>query len=139
MAAIPVTAPRRAQPAPRSEPDARPDLRVVGARARRGRAGVVAALLVVGVFVALFASAVLHTILVSGQHRLDGMQGDIEERQARNHRLRLRADRLESSQRIVEAATRDGMIRPDEIIWLAPRPGGPANPPTAGADPDGSG
>jgi len=83
----------------------------------------VAALTVVGVFLALFCSTVLHTVLVSGQHRLDGMQGQIEDRQAHNHRLRLRADQLESSGRIVEAATRGGMVRPDTITWLAPRPG----------------
>lgn len=123
MAAISVTAPRR-EATPRSDPSRRPDLRVVGERSRRGRAGVVAALVVIGMFVALFCSAVLHTVLVSGQHRLDGMQSKIEVRQAQNHRLRLRADKLESSGRIVEAATRDGMVRPDRITWLAPPPAG---------------
>lgn len=123
MAAISVTAPRR-EAKPRSAPARRPDLRVVGERTRRGRAGVVAALVVIGMFVALFCSAVLHTVLVSGQHRLDGMQSKIEVRQAQNHRLRLRADKLESSGRIVEAATRDGMVRPDRITWLAPPPAG---------------
>lgn len=138
MAAISVTAPRRAQPEPRPAPATGPDLRVVGERARRGRAGVLAAV-VIGVFIALFCSAILHTVLVSGQHRLDGMQSEIEDRQSENHRLRLRADRLESSGRIVEAATRDGMVRPDEITWLAPGPEAPAPPPVAGADTDGSG
>ena len=42
-------------------------------------------------FLALFTNAVAHSVLVSGQERLDGLNASVEQEQADNQRLHLRA------------------------------------------------
>jgi hypothetical protein len=111
--------------APRRPGSHRPHLRVVDPKARRraGRPGTRLAAGLCALFLVLFGNAVAHSMLVSGQERLDGLTARVEEEQARNQRLHLRAASLESPERIVEAAKRAGMIPADHIEWLAPTPG----------------
>jgi cell division protein FtsB len=98
----------------------RPDLRVVGRPNRQRRTGVRLAAGVLALFLALFSNAVAHSVLVSGQERLDGLNTQLEQQQAENQRLHLRAAALESPNRIVEAAKDLGMVQPEQTEWLAP-------------------
>ena len=58
-------------------------------------------------------------MLVSGQERLDGLNARVEQAQADNQRLHLRAARLESPRHIVEEARELGLIQPEKTEWLA--------------------
>jgi hypothetical protein len=123
----------------------RPDLRVAGPtervqRARQHRTGarLVAGLL--ALFLALFGNAVAHSVLVSGQEHLDGLNARVEQEQARNQRLHLRAAALESPDRIVQAAKDLDMVQPDQTEWLAvPEDGTVASATDEGTSPNGSG
>lgn len=113
---------RRSAPArPASREPVRPELRVVEAPARSSRAPLAVAMAVVVLFGALFANAMFHSVLVSGQERLDTLNLRVEQEQARNQRLRLKVADLESPLRIVRAAERDGMVWPGTITWVQPR------------------
>lgn len=99
----------------------RPDLRVVPAPRPTGLIVAVALVMVFGV---LLATAALNTMLVSGQRHLDGMETEIREGERRNQALALEVAELESPERIKEAALADGMVEPDEVTWIAPKPDG---------------
>ena len=116
--AAPARDPRRA---PRRTTRSRPDLQVVGDRPRRRprRAGARLAAGLLALFLALFTNAVAHSVLVSGQERLDGLNARVEQAQADNQRLHLRAARLESPRHIVEEARKLGLIQPEKTEWLA--------------------
>ena len=72
-------------------------------------------------FAMLFALAAFHTVLVSGQERLDRLETRVAEQQDRYQRLRLSVAQLESPQRIVaEAAGRLGMVPAPATTYLTP-------------------
>lgn len=115
-------------PAPRPRPGTgattgpgRPDLRVVE-DARRSRAGIYGALVATLIFGTLFLNAGFHTLLVSGQQRLDTLNDRVLEQQKLNQRKRVEVAGLESPDRIVQAAKKDNMVLPDEVHWLSPGP-----------------
>ena len=119
-----VAAPRRA-PAP--APKARPPLRVVPtdqARPgvdRRRRARLVTGLTVLFVIAALFGLVASHVVLTQGQFRLEQLEKQAAEEQARFERLRLQVAQLESPERIVAAAQeRLGMVPPPGVKYLSP-------------------
>ncbi len=118
-AARPAVAPdrrvRREAPAP-----SRPDLRLVLAPRPRTRARAVLVLSTVVVFAVLLLAAVVHTTMVSGQRELDRVDTRIAETTRQNQSLRLRVAELASPERIVEAASADGMVVPDDVTWLSP-------------------
>ncbi|MGI8661650.1 MAG: hypothetical protein ACR2LQ_00365 [Acidimicrobiales bacterium] len=118
-AALPI----RSRPAPRVRPQAaprRPELRVVGAQRRHLKViGVTGALLV---FVMLFGLVVFHTVLVQNQQRIDRVQQDIRDAQAEYQATRLLVAQLESPARIVEEASRLGMVTPPGTTYLTPSP-----------------
>lgn len=110
----------RAAPAPAPDPSRRPTLRLVDGRLdpRRGRRGPLIAAAVV-VVLALFGVVVCHALLVPGQVRLDGVEVDVTEQQARYQALRLEVAELEAPGRIVaEAQDRLGMVSPETITYL---------------------
>ncbi|HEV7721462.1 MAG TPA: hypothetical protein VGO60_09265 [Iamia sp.] len=109
----------------------RPDLRVVPPRRPTG-AIVVASLVVV--FGVLLATAALNTMLVSGQRDLDRIESEIQEGEQRNQALALQVAQMESPERIVDAAEAQGMVEPDEVIWLTPRVDGGSDSMTAPND-----
>ena len=117
------TAPRRA-PAP-ARP-ARPNLRVVhpgelSPKVRRRRAGAAAVLTIIVVFVGLFGLAVCQAIMAQNQMRLDRLDAEVADAQARYQRMRLRVAQLESPERIVAAAQeRLGMVPPATVRYLSP-------------------
>jgi cell division protein FtsL len=139
-------------PAPRPRPEARPDhLRVVAPadRARRGLTPAMAVLLTAVLFATLFAVAVAHTVLVQGQVKLDRLDAQLTVEQARYQELRRDVAQLESPERIVGAAHEQGMVTPDDLVYLQPAaldPSAvgpttgddhePVADPTVGADPD---
>ncbi|MCU1354060.1 MAG: hypothetical protein JWM05_3269 [Acidimicrobiales bacterium] len=97
----------------------RPDLRVVEP-ARRGRAGLVVASSMLLVFAALLASAIFHSVLVTGQQRLDSTDRAVSEQEHLIEQQRLKVAELQSPGRIVVAARSQGMIEPDRTHWVAP-------------------
>lgn len=134
-----VAAPRRAGPA--AEWPSRPQLRIVAHQAPRGRVRLVLALSTVLVFAVLLLAAAVHTTIASGQRELDRVDTRITEATRQNQGLRLQVAELQSPARIVEAATRDGMVVPEDVTWLspgeAPAPPTPADEPgTEGAPTD---
>ncbi len=143
----PVRVPR---PSPRALPAAaparsRPDLRVVGAPARRSRSGLVVVASTVVVFAALLAGAVAHSLLVGNQVRLDqlGTQVRVEQELLQQEELELAT--LQSPPRITAQAERLGMAPADTQVWLSPDAGtapvvtgGPSPTDPATDDPDGT-
>jgi cell division protein FtsB len=99
----------------------RPDLRVVPPRRPTGAIVAVCLVLVFGV---LLATAALNTVLVSGQRDLDRIEAEIREGEQQNQALELQVAEMESPAAIIAAAERQGMVEPDEVIWLTPRPDG---------------
>jgi cell division protein FtsL len=113
----------RHQPLPATTAPRRDHLRVVQPeRARRPRfSPKVGVLITALLFAGLFALAVVHTLLVQGQIRLDQLDEQVAEEQGRYQELRLQVAELESPERIVAVAqTRLGMVSPDDIVYLSP-------------------
>ena len=120
--ARPLATPRR--DAADRDSDRRRHLRVVGPlRAGWGlrlspRTGVV---LTVCAFVALFAVAVSHALLIERQARVDDLDAEVAEQQARYEELSLEIAQLKSPERIQGVATeRLGMVPAGEVVWLTP-------------------
>lgn len=125
-----MAAPVRARPAPKPAPRRRaaPDLKVVPKPRRRLRPGptvVLGGLLAFGI---AFALVVAQALLVQGQQRLDDLQAETEAAVRQQQELRLQVAQLESPARIVEAATRLGMVPPERITYLTPAPLGSGQP-----------
>jgi hypothetical protein len=76
--------------------------------------------LTVGMFGALFGVAVSHALLIQSQIKLDEMDQDVAQEQARYEQNRLDVAELESPDRIVAAAHDLGMVEPAETVYLTP-------------------
>jgi cell division protein FtsB len=111
-----------------AEAPTRPHLRVVPPHRPTGAIVAVSLVLVFGV---LLATAALNTMLVSGQRDLDRIESEIREGEQRNQALRLQVAEMESPEHIRAEAERLGMVEPDEVIWLTPRPDGGSDAMTA--------
>jgi cell division protein FtsL len=137
VAVAPERAPDLA-PAPRPRPAERPNhLRVVAPseRVRRRVTPAMAVLLTAALFATLLAVAVAHTVLVEGQVRLDQLDAQLVEEQARYQELRTEVAQLESPDRIVRAAQEQGMVTPDDLVYLQPPAPDPSTVgPTSGDD-----
>jgi hypothetical protein len=138
-ALAPTSSPRssavlRAVPTVEVDAPTRPDLRVVPPRRPTGVIVVASLVLVFGV---LLATAALNTVLVSGQRDLDRIESDIRDGERRNQALALEVAEMESPDRIVAAAEAQGMVEPDEVIWLTPRADGGSDSMTTASDPSG--
>lgn len=112
-------------------------LEVAVRRRRARRLLVAAAVLAVG---ALLALAGVNALLVSNQVRLDALEQQVVEAQARHQALRLEVATLEAPERVVSAATeRLGMVAPETITYVQPAPPPAAAPgeatPTASSSP----
>jgi cell division protein FtsL len=113
-------------PAPETGPARPRPLRVVeppelspAQRRRRARWAVMVAGLFVGAV--LFGLVGLHVMLAQNQFRLDRLNSQAADQQARYERLRLQVDQLESPQRIVETAEKKlGMVAPGSVTYLTP-------------------
>jgi cell division protein FtsL len=125
-------------PAPRPRPTERPNhLRVVAPseRARRRLTPAMAVLLTAAMFATLLAVAVAHTVLVEGQVRLDRLDSQLVEEQARYQELRTDVAELESPTRIVHTAQEMGMVSPADLQYLQPpAPDASTVGPTTGDD-----
>ena len=114
-------------PRPHAEPAVRPrHLRVVAPaeRVRRRLTPANALVATLGVFLVLFAVAVAQTALVHGQGRLDRLDAQLSVEQARYQQLRLEVAQLEAPDRIVDAAQQQGMVTPDDLVYLQPEAAG---------------
>jgi cell division protein FtsL len=119
------------RPAPRVDPrpvrrpapaDQRKHLRVVQPHERTVRrltpkAGVALTALV---FATLFAVAGAHTVIAQGQIRLDDLDRQVQTEQARYQQLRKNVAQQESPERIVAAAEAQGMVTPQDLVYLQP-------------------
>ena len=132
-----------AQPAlpkrrPDPTPEARPKLRVVrpgevSAARRRRRARLRAATVVLLVVTGMFLLVASHVLLTQGQFRLQTLQRQADDQQARYERLRLEVARLESPERIVAVAQqRLGMVPPPGVKYLSPTGAATRSAPAAG-------
>lgn len=138
-ARLPAPPPVRVSHAPLVVPDGdrparpRPHLRLVvdgrlDRAARRRRARRLAVLVGAGAVASLMALATTHAMLVSSQVRLDDLEAQAADAQARHQSLRLEVASLEDPARVVTIATdRLGMIPADSTVYLPP-----VNPPTGG-------
>lgn len=97
-------------------------LRVVGPRERpwmqlrlTPRAGIG---VTVGLFVALFAVAASHALLIESQGRLDRLDQRVSEEQARYSEVQAEVSTLESPDRIREEVEEEGMVPADEQDYL---------------------
>jgi cell division protein FtsB len=120
----------------------RPELRVVAPVRRRRPGWQVGTLAGALLFVALFAIAGAHTLIVQQQRHIDDVNGRIAEAEERAELLRTELAELESPERIVrEAKETLGMIEAPAQVYLQPRPDDdaraaevpPTTPPTTAA------
>lgn len=136
------TAPQRAPQRHRRDPSVRPPdeqrrhrhLRSVDTStppATRGRPKVhiVLGVGVGALFAVLFAVAVLQTVLVQGQIRLDGLQAELAEAQVQVQNLRAEVGQLESPDRVLEAAGARGMVPATDVQSVVPEVGSSAPTP----------
>ena len=101
----------------------RPELRVVAPVRRRRPGWQVGTLAGALLFVALFAIAGAHTLIVQQQRHIDEVNGRIAEAEERAELLRTDLAELESPERIVrEAKDGLGMIEAPAQVYLQPRP-----------------
>lgn len=140
--AVPGSSPEHSSPDRSRPPAPRPRLRLVdnsrmeqAARRRRARRlGVAAAVVAVA---SLMALAATHATLVSNQVRLDALEQQAAEAQARHQVLRLEVATLESPARVVSvAAERLGMVPPEVITYLPPVIGDEREPSPLGPAPE---
>lgn len=110
-------------PAPLVPQERRPHLRIVrpGEKQRfhlrlTPRTGIAVTVLL---FVALFAVAVSHALLIEGQGRLDRLEQQVAKEQARYEEQQVERANLEAPERILSDAEALGMVEPEEVDWLA--------------------
>ena len=131
MSPVPSRSTARALPREdRHARDERSHLRVVGPRQRTARTGPVVAVALVVVFTSLLASAVFHSVLVSGQGRLDDLQGRVARARQDVAQERLALAEAQSPDKLAAAAQALGLVVPRKQTWLAtPGPNGTTPPP----------
>jgi hypothetical protein len=129
----PVTSRSTARALPREDRHARGEpshLRVVRPRQRPARTGPVVAVALVVVFTSLLASAVFHSVLVSGQGKLDDLQGRVARARQDVAQERLALAEAQSPDKLAVAAQKLGLVVPQKQTWLAtPGPNGTTPPP----------
>jgi hypothetical protein len=76
--------------------------------------------LTVLLFGALFGVATSHALLIQSQTKLDEMDKEAADEQARYEQNRADVAELESPDRIIAAAREQGMVDPAETVWLTP-------------------
>jgi cell division protein FtsL len=133
-------APRRAparpnhRPVPPARPAERPSTRPAAPGTRSGHLRVVrpgertgrrltpygGLVLTAVVFVVMAGLAGAHTLIAQGQIRLDELDAQVRTEQARYQRLRQEVAAAESPERIVAAAESQGMVTPDDLVYLQP-------------------
>jgi hypothetical protein len=115
---------RRLEPAtaPVRVPERTRHLRVVepGERTRRRLTPYGGLVLTAVVFVIMAGLAGAHTLIAQGQLRLDELDAKVRTEQARYQRLRQDVAAAESPERIVAAAEAQGMVTPEDLVYLQP-------------------
>ena len=88
------------------------------------------AVALVVVFTSLLASAVFHSVLVSGQGKLDDLQGRVARARQDVAQERLALAEAQSPDKLAAAAQKLGLVVPRKQTWLAtPGPDGTTPPP----------
>lgn len=115
---------RTTAPGHRDAPAPRPHLRVVppntlsveGRRRRARRLTIVGSTILVA---ALFGVVFAHVLLTQRQFRLDHLEQQAANEEAKYERLRLEVAQLESPERVVSAAQQLGMVPPATVKYLS--------------------
>jgi hypothetical protein len=129
---LPLVQPRRDDAGDRSH------LRLVrGARNGLGLSPRVGVVLTVLAFVALFAVAACHALLIERQSSIDELDARVAAEQARYEELSLDVAELESPERIRTEAIERGMVPAGEVVWLTPEEPAPSTD-TTDEDPEDS-
>jgi hypothetical protein len=81
------------------------------------RAGVT---MTVALFGGLFAVAGSHALLIESQARLDRLDDQVADEEARYERLRMDVAEMESPERILADAAQLGMVAPEGLVWVSP-------------------
>jgi hypothetical protein len=71
-------------------------------------------------FTIMFAVAGAQSLLVQGQVRLDAVDKQLAQEQARYQELRKDLAQKESPERVVAAAHEQGMVTPSDLVYLQP-------------------
>lgn len=131
--------PRR-NPARKPVAPVRPPLRVVEPRARRRRAGTLAALCCAATFAVMLGLTFFQAKIAAEQMRLDELQTEIRKEQSRYSGLRLQVAELQSPRSIIGAAEHDGLRPATKVVgYVAPTAADVTAVLTTGAaGPDGS-
>jgi cell division protein FtsL len=96
-------------------------LRLVDARTRRPRYGVLTAIGISAVFALFFGLVLFHTVLLQNQRRLDQLDSQVSDQQSRYQQLRLQVAQLQSPERILEVATAKlGLVPSEGTTYLTP-------------------
>jgi cell division protein FtsL len=124
LGALRIVRPARTLPdddlAPRSEEErGAPALRVVP-RARRRRAGFLAALVCLTVFGIMLGLVAFQAKIAANQAQLDKVNAQMQDAQATYDRLRLAVAQLESPQAVIAAAKDKGMVVPAKVTYITP-------------------
>jgi hypothetical protein len=93
---------------------------------RRARNVGVLSVAVVVVFGSLLASAVFHSMLVTGQAHLDDVNTEIRVEREALQRDQLRLASIQSPERIAREAVRLGMVKAERQTWINPGSDEPA-------------
>jgi hypothetical protein len=119
--ATPLPRPVR-RPVPRTTPSRTGHLRVVqpGERTRRRLTPYGGLLLTALLFLVMAGLAGAHTLIAQGQIRLDELDAKVRTEQARYQRLRQDVAAAESPERVVAAAQAQGMVTPEDLVYLQP-------------------
>lgn len=80
------------------------------------RSGIVVTILL---FVALFAVAASHALLIESQGRLDQLDQQVADAQSRYENLQVEVANLEAPPRVLEEAKGLGMEEPSEVDWVS--------------------
>ena len=95
-------------------------LRVVASPINRTSRRLISFLVLIALFLILFATVTFHVKLVTGQQRIDRLNKRAEAAQTTYDRLRVQVDSLSAPQRVIARAKSLGMVEADNPTWLAP-------------------
>jgi hypothetical protein len=111
--------PREASPRPLLRALPAPPLEAVEKRQRKRRPGLAAAACA-AICLGVFANVAFTAVTARTQFRLERLERQADEAEARYHRRRLEVATLEAPQRVVNEAQRLGMVQPEKVTYLTP-------------------
>ncbi len=129
------TAPARSTARPLRRPATRPaPLEVVRPDGRARTIGAMGTLVVLLVFITLFAVAGLHAVLAQTQAQIDAIHAENSASEVERDRLKAAQASLDSPEGLEELAMGAGLVLATDVVMLSPIPAGTLSAPES-ADP----